>query len=164
MRRAFVSLLSFALILQTFTAFAALPLLQTPASILFGPVSDISKMPIVKKIPYLTQASTVERGKIEFLIARVRKSKLIFVRNGEMYQGRQAAMLLSHKYRKRMENVKSVQQFIDEVASGSTTTGEPYYVKETKEGAAYRVRDIFLNELRELEQYLSKQPSPQPFA
>lgn len=162
MRRTFVSFLNILVIFQAVTAFAALPQLQTPSDILFGPASEISKLPIVQKIPHLNHGSTVERGKIEFLIARVRKSKLIFVRNGEMYRGLQAAMLLSHKYRKRIENIKTVQQFIEEVASGSATTGEPYYVKEEKDSPAYRVRDIFFNELRALEEYLSTQASGKP--
>lgn len=150
-----VSFLSSSLPLQ-----AKLEVIQTPSDVLFAPANKIPKIPIVKKLPHLTQTSVVERGKIEYLIARVRQSQYLFVRNGEMHPGRHAAMHLTRKYRKRIENVKTVEAFIEDVASGSSVSGEPYYLK-VSEGKVYRVRDVFKNELKALEKYLADFNEPQ---
>ena len=153
MRRAV--LLSFFLTLTAVSAVFAFQKIETPPDILLGPKSKIPEISIVKKLLHLTQSSVIERGKIDYLIARVRESKMMFVRNGEMHAGSKAATHLMHKYQKRIDQVKTVQQFIDEVGSSSSMTGEPYYVK-SGDGTAYRVRDVFLNELRVLDEYLAK--------
>lgn len=148
------TLLCFSLFFCTLPAYAV-PKISTPPDVLFGPVTEISNISIAKKLPYLTQTSVIERGKIEYLIARVRQSELVFVRNGEMYPGKRAAMHLTRKYRKRIESIRTVEQFIQDVASGSSLSGQPYYVR-FPDGNAYKVRDVFTNELRVLDEYLAQ--------
>jgi hypothetical protein len=130
----------------------------TPPDLLLGPVEEIPEIPAVKKILILTQPTSIERGKIQFLLARIQKTRMLFVRNGEMHPGTRAAMHLAHKYRKRVQHIKTVRQFIEEIASGSSLTGEPYYVK-MKDGNTYRSREVFLNEIKALEEYLEKNHS-----
>jgi hypothetical protein len=148
------------LVLTPLSVFGSIQQIQTPSDVLFGPAAEIAEIPVVRKLFKLKNSPVFERGKIEYLITRVRQSKHTFMRNGEIYGGFQAAMLLSYKYRKRIANIKTVDQFITDVASGSAVSGQPYYMRLT-DGTAYKVRDVFLNELRVLDEYLSSHDQPE---
>jgi hypothetical protein len=77
---------------------------------------------------------------IEKLLVEVEKSELTFVRNGKNHNSKQARSHLEYKYnyvkngfwfwqKAREVDVKS---FIDKIASGSSTTGKEYFIKDKK--------------------------------
>jgi hypothetical protein len=71
-----------------------------------------------------------ERARIERLIAFVgRQTGLKFVRNGSAYSPADAARFLRGKFDKMGEHVNTAQQFIDEIASRSSTTGQAYQIR-----------------------------------
>jgi hypothetical protein len=71
-----------------------------------------------------------EQRTIEALIASVaRLTDAIFLRNGKSYSATGAARFLREKWRSRGAEVRSAEDFIDRVASFSSTTGEPYLIR-----------------------------------
>ena len=131
------------------------PLPQPAPDVLLGPASEIPELPIVKRLLSIQQELLLERAKIDYLITRVRESKCIFIRNGESYSGGRAANHLQMKNRKRMAQIRTVTDFIADVGTGSTVTGNPYFIKMPN-GEIYRARDIFMNELHALDAYLTE--------
>jgi hypothetical protein len=74
--------------------------------------------------------SEAERARIERLIAWVGAQKdLKFVRNGSAYSPADAAKFLRGKFDKMGEHVTTARQFIDEIASRSSTSGQPYLIR-----------------------------------
>ena len=70
-----------------------------------------------------------EAEKIEKLIAHVEGLKdVVFVRNGTDHVPSDAAKLLRHKY-ESMGAGATVEQFIDEAGTKSSTTGQPYQIR-----------------------------------
>ena len=75
-------------------------------------------------------ADELEQARIDRLIRFVETRKqMVFVRNGKDHSCREAAMFLRAKYAKLGEHVTTAAQFIDQIASRSSTTGEPYKVR-----------------------------------
>jgi hypothetical protein len=74
--------------------------------------------------------SAAEQARIERLIAYVEsQTQVRFVRNGSAYSAKDAAKFLRGKYNKMGEHVTTAQQFIDQIASRSSTTGEVYQIR-----------------------------------
>ena len=74
--------------------------------------------------------NAAEKARIERLIAYVEAQTTIrFVRNGTAYSSKDAAKFLRGKYDKMGEHVSTAQQFIDQIASRSSTSGEPYLIR-----------------------------------
>jgi Family of unknown function (DUF5329) len=74
--------------------------------------------------------SETERARIERLIAFVETQKSVqFMRNGTAYPGPDAARFLRGKMDKMGEHVSTAQQFIEQIASKSSTTGQPYMMR-----------------------------------
>lgn len=72
----------------------------------------------------------IEQARIERLLHYVETRKdLVFVRNGKDHSARDAALFLRAKYAKMGEHVTTAVQFIDQIASRSSTTGEVYKVR-----------------------------------
>ncbi len=72
-----------------------------------------------------------EARKIEGLIRYVESRKDIrFVRNGSAYTAEQAGRFLRGKLRSMGDDVSTARQFIDQIASKSSTSGKPYTVTE----------------------------------
>jgi Family of unknown function (DUF5329) len=71
-----------------------------------------------------------ERARIERLIEFVEGQKDIrFVRNGSAYSPKDAARFLRRKFEKMGEHVNTAQQFIEQIASKSSTSGEVYRIR-----------------------------------
>jgi len=66
---------------------------------------------------------------IERLLNTIETSGLIFIRNGQEHDGREIAMLFRQKLSFLDQKNPTIDEFIDNVASKSMTTGEPYAVK-----------------------------------
>lgn len=75
-------------------------------------------------------ADELEQARIDRLIQFVEVQKrMVFVRNGKDHSCREAALFLRAKYAKMGDLVTTAAQFIDQIASRSSTTGEIYKVR-----------------------------------
>jgi hypothetical protein len=85
--------------------------------------------------PVLAGAETIaadERLAIEGLIASVEQmTDASFVRNGTSYDAASAGKFLRGKWRRHEKEIRSAEQFIESVASVSSTTGTPYTIRFT---------------------------------
>lgn len=72
----------------------------------------------------LAQSST----DVEFLIARIEQSSCQFVRNGKAYPVADAADHLRRKQQAARKDL-SPEQFIEQIASKSSISGEPYLIR-----------------------------------
>jgi len=71
-----------------------------------------------------------EAGRIDALIAVVeRMADAAFIRNGQAYDSAVAAEFLRRKWQVKVSSVASVEDFIEKVASFSSTTGQPYLIR-----------------------------------
>jgi hypothetical protein len=71
------------------------------------------------------------RREVELLLAAIEYSGCEFFRNGSWYGGAQARLHLRQKYDYLVarNQVASAEQFIDEVATKSSFSGQPYRVR-----------------------------------
>lgn len=90
-----------------------------------------------------------EPQKIQRLLKYTSNSDYTFIRNGEEHSGKEAARHLRLKYGFARDQIKTAEQFVEYLASSSSTTGEPYWIK-TQTGK-YPARDVMFNELRRME-------------
>jgi hypothetical protein len=75
-------------------------------------------------------AAEAENRTIEQLIASVAQlSDATFFRNGKSYPASSAARFLREKWQSRKSEVRSAEEFIDLVASSSSTTSKPYLIR-----------------------------------
>ena len=73
---------------------------------------------------------SAEKKKIEVLIFEVeRMTDAVFIRNGKQYTAELAGEFLRRKWKSRRSEVHSAADFIDKVASSSSTTGKPYSIR-----------------------------------
>jgi len=80
----------------------------------------------------LAHASTnnlSEQEKISYLLNIIGTSKLIFIRNGVEYPGREAKAHLQKKREAVGNAIQTVDDFINNIASHSSITGKPYYIE-----------------------------------
>ena len=92
-----------------------------------------------------------EKQKIETLITQVANLKdAKFVRNGSSYNADSAAVFLRRKWRANESDVKTARDFIDKVASFSSTSGKPYVIR-FKDGGEMKSRDFLLSQLKKLD-------------
>ncbi len=74
--------------------------------------------------------SPAEQARIDRLITYVESRKEVtFVRNGKDYSCEDAARFMRGKLKAMGEHVSTAQQFIDQIASKSSTTGQPYMIR-----------------------------------
>ncbi len=91
-----------------------------------------------------------EREKIQALLDRVEKSGLTFVRNGSEYSSAEARKHLELKLSRAGSVIRTADQFIIHIASGSSWTGTPYYIR-LRDGTLVRSADWLRKNLAELE-------------
>jgi hypothetical protein len=92
----------------------------------------------------------VERQHIEALIGAVeQRADVAFIRNGRAYSAATAAQFLRGKWRGREEGVCSADDFIAKVASFSSTTGNPYFVR-LRDGREVPAAEFFRAQLAQL--------------
>ena len=71
-----------------------------------------------------------ERTRIEALIAAVAgMTDAAFIRNGRSDDAGTAAEFLRRKWQRHAAEVRSAEDFIEKIASASSTTGRPYLVR-----------------------------------
>jgi hypothetical protein len=73
-----------------------------------------------------------ERAKIEALIQYVEhQTDAVFIRNNKAYPATIAARFLRDKWAASLEEIGSAQEFIEKIASVSSTSGQPYRIRFT---------------------------------
>ncbi len=95
-------------------------------------------------IQFLTNSIRLdsEIEKIEDLLSKIEKADLIFIRNGKEYSSHDASAHLRTKWKQSPEIV-NLNDFIDKIASHSSTTNKPYQVK-MKNGVIINAKDWYI--------------------
>ena len=71
-----------------------------------------------------------EKGRIENLIGHIKEmSAEVFIRNGREYDAGTAARFLRRKWQVNTEKVRTAEDFVEKIASRSSTTGAPYRIR-----------------------------------
>jgi len=71
-----------------------------------------------------------EQVRIDRLIAYVEsRNDVMFVRNGSAYSNQDAASFLRGKLSQMGDQVRTAQEFIDQIATKSSTSGEAYTIR-----------------------------------
>ena len=94
--------------------------------------------------PLLRAAEMTEQAKIESLITTIESmDDAKFVRNGSEYTSKNAAKFLRGKWDANKDEVKTARDFIEKIATKSSTTGKPYLIRP--QGAAETPCADYLN-------------------
>jgi Family of unknown function (DUF5329) len=91
-----------------------------------------------------------EKDKILRLIQVVEQSDITFIRNGDEHDAQEAAAHLRRKYDYAGSDIQTVDQFIENIASRSSSSNQPYQVK-LKDGAIVNAEDWFRDRLKEIQ-------------
>jgi hypothetical protein len=96
--------------------------------------------------PHMTEAAKIQAliGSIEHL------NGAVFIRNGTEHDASEAAAHLRRKLDYAGSKVKTAQQFIDKLATGSSMTGKPYKIRFA-DGRTVDSASFFREQLRKLE-------------
>jgi hypothetical protein len=71
-----------------------------------------------------------EKQKIQSLISGIERMEgAKFIRNGSSYDAKTAAKFLRGKWNNREDEVATAAEFIEKVASKSSTSGKPYLIR-----------------------------------
>jgi hypothetical protein len=94
---------------------------------------------------------TAEQARIDRLIRYVEsRLDVQFVRNGSPYSGQDAAKFLRGKLDSMGGHVNTAQQFIEQIATRSSTSGQPYLVRHA-DGRMERLANFLGDELRRID-------------
>jgi len=128
-----------------------------PLGALPNPIPDLS----IPASPHFAELQrtygkgiSYERAKIKYLLGIIKALSYQFHRNGLVYNSTKTAKHLQVKYRKRIKNIQTARDFINQVASISTVSGRPYLALPG-DGMAYRTGDLLNYELSRLETYMA---------
>lgn len=94
-------------------------------------------------------SALTEHEKIQKLIELTEKSQITFIRNGQDHSAQEAADHLRRKYDYAKDDIHTADQFIQEIASKSSSTGELYYVR-MQDGTEVPAGDWFRERLKEV--------------
>ena len=101
-------------------------------------------------IPYTASAREAKQdARIEHLISSVEKLEgAKFIRNGTEYNPKDAGSHLRMKLGKAGDKVKTAEDFIDGIASKSSTSGKPYQIRKS-DGTVVDTKPYFYTRLKE---------------
>jgi hypothetical protein len=95
-------------------------------------------------------SALTEDQKIEKLIQAVGDMKeAVFIRNGTEHTPAQAAQHMRNKWERAKDKVKTAEEFIDKIASKSSTSGRPYLIR-FKEGNEVESGTFLREQLKKL--------------
>jgi hypothetical protein len=101
-----------------------------------------------------------EKQKIEALIKGIEDSKdTKFVRNDREYDAKTAAKFLRGKWESQEAEIKTARDFIEKVASISSTSGKPYRMR-FKDGKEMKSGDYLSEELQKLDKVPTRKCRP----
>ena len=125
-------------------------------------VDFIKKLPLFLSLVFSLQTlhaedkTATEKGKNEIFIARIESMKeAVFIRNGSQYEATTAAKFLRGKWRAQAKSIVTATDFIEKIASKSSTTGKPYVIR-FKAGNEINCGDFLQQELLKLERPSTK--------
>jgi hypothetical protein len=99
-----------------------------------------------------------EKGKIEALIKHLENLKdATFIRNDSHYEAKTAARFLHGKWQAEEKKIKTAMDFIEKVASVSSTSGKPYVIR-FKAGREVKCGEYLRDELKKLEKVKPEKP------
>jgi hypothetical protein len=102
-------------------------------------------------VPALARVDPQEQARIDRLIQAVgKRGDIVFIRNGKEYNSTQAAEFLEGKLKWRLGRVGNVQDFIDQIGTRSTTSGDIYTVR-MKDGSVLPSAVFLRQELERIE-------------
>ncbi|OGX03265.1 MAG: hypothetical protein A3G87_04910 [Omnitrophica bacterium RIFCSPLOWO2_12_FULL_50_11] len=121
--------------------------------------SDLTTIPSFFEWFHARRDLTTEEGKIDYLLDRVSRSNLIFIRNEVEFSSYASAEFLRWKLNRLRQRhkvkIETVEDFISEVVSGSRLSGEPYAVV-VPGGGRHNMQNVLENELDMLNQCLKE--------
>ena len=100
-------------------------------------------------------SNALEQARIDYLLERVSKSPYNFLRNGSRYTGKQAESHFRWKYFFNRGRVKRAEDFIDQVATRSKRSGQPYWV-DLPDKRRFSLRVLLMRELNSFDQALEE--------
>jgi hypothetical protein len=101
-------------------------------------------------LPATTLDPAAEAKKIEALIALVEGlADAKFVRNGIEYDAKTAGAFLRGKWDANKTKIKTAEDFIEQVATRSSTTGKPYLIR-FKDGKEHESGEYLTDQLKKL--------------
>ena len=149
--------------LAFFLGCASQPVLLDGLNQVGAPVclEDQSNIPAFVRKFFATRDLATEEGRIDYLLQSIHDSKLTFIRNKVEYTSASAAEFFRWKLN-RMEKrhhikVKTAQDFVSHVTSGSRTSGRPYAII-FPDGSRRNLQNVLQNELEALESCLQQYP------
>ena len=99
------------------SGFARISILMIALSILSSPL-------------WASQMVPVEQDRVQYLIGHIQSLKdAAFIRNGSTYGSRIAAYFLKKKWEANQDKIRTADDFIETVATKSSTTGMPYLIR-----------------------------------
>ena len=102
-------------------------------------------------LPARASLSALEAARVERLLKYIEAQRqLRFVRNGTPYSAKEAALFLRSKLDKMGQHVTTAAQFIDQIASRSSTSGEPYLIR-FPDGQTVSAAQFLGDELRRMD-------------
>ena len=101
-----------------------------PAQMLSWQVLLLATMVLVVMSPWSMAARHTDDldATVQYLIAYVKESDVIFERNTSRYNGREAAQHINKKYQHFKDDIDTPEKFIELCATGSMMTGKPYLI------------------------------------
>jgi hypothetical protein len=100
---------------------------------------------------WAAEKPVTEREKIEALIKNLENLKdATFIRNNSEYGSKTAGRFLRGKWQKQEKEIKTAMDFIDKVASVSSTSGKPYVIR-FKDSHEVKCGEYLKEELKKLE-------------
>ena len=97
------------------------------------------------------EKALVEKQKIETLIKHIENLKdATFVRNGSTYDAKTAAKFLRGKWGAQEKEVRTAMDFVDKVATVSSTSGKPYLIR-FKDAREVKCGEYLKEELKKLQ-------------
>lgn len=92
-----------------------------------------------------------ETQKIDRLISYVKNlDGAVFIRNGSEHSAAEAAQHMQQKREKHAKHARTAQDFILNIASKSSFSGKPYYIR-LKDGRRVEAGELLQKELKRLE-------------
>lgn len=126
---------------------------------LLAPSLELDKSPAFQRALRSERKSpSYEKARIDYLLEVISRCPYNFIRNGSRYNSQRARLHLKWKYYLNRWQVKTAEEFIDVVASGSKSTGQPYLI-ELPDRRHYPLKLLFLKETKRFDEELEKRSS-----
>jgi hypothetical protein len=129
---------------------------ENPPNPALAPRGDFNQsLPFQRALHSEPTGAAFQRARIDYLLERISKSPYNFLRNGDRFPGKRAEAHYRWKYALNLEQVKTAEQFIDEVMTRSKISGQTYYV-ELPDKSRRPLREFMTYELKTLDEELEK--------